>query len=166
MANNAHDVLVELLRKDTRAEEPGGQTPTPAEWAVHMDSIAARAIAFDDTNVSIDDDICATTANDTNDCTAPNDLPRTTEGTDDAMTAPLPPYQGHQSRVIGLCLLAAVAAGVTAWLFATVAAPIGAVTGSLTALGAIIVVLGRSGWFPGLARRDQSAREGLVPRSQ
>lgn len=51
MNNNAHDVLVELLREDTGTQE-GQSRPTPQEWEHHMAGIAARAALVEDTGES------------------------------------------------------------------------------------------------------------------
>ncbi|MFF9660676.1 hypothetical protein ACF1FY_01065 [Streptomyces althioticus] len=51
MNNNAHDVLVELLREDAGTQE-GQSRPTPQEWEQHMAGIAARAALEEETGES------------------------------------------------------------------------------------------------------------------
>ncbi|MGV9568020.1 hypothetical protein [Streptomyces sp. NPDC003480] len=123
-----------------------------------MDSIAARAVAAVDMDTVNDTDINA--------CSSPKDLTSAAEGTDNAMaTARLSDSEGRQGRTV-LVLLVAMATGLTAWLFVAGAASVGAVTGTVTALVAILTGLGKTSWLLGHGRRDHSAREGLMPRSQ
>ncbi|MFE8950741.1 hypothetical protein [Streptomyces sp. NPDC007856] len=118
-----------------------------------MDSIAARAVASVDTDTIIDTDLHT--------CSSQKDLTSAAEGTDNAMTtASLSHSEGRQGRSV-LVLLVAMATGLTAWLFAAGAASIGAVTGAITALVAVLTGLGKINWLLGHGRRDDSAREGL-----
>ncbi|MFG3207842.1 hypothetical protein [Streptomyces sp. NPDC048192] len=120
-----------------------------------MDYIAARAVTSVDTDTSIDTDLNA--------CSGPTGLTSAAEGTDNAMTtASLPHSEGRQGLTV-LVLLVAVATGLTAWLFVAGAASIGAVTGAVTALVAVLTGLGKTSWLLGHGRRGHSAREGLMP---
>ncbi|MDC2951080.1 hypothetical protein [Streptomyces heilongjiangensis] len=161
---------MELLHESTtRAEEPGGHTPTPEEWALHMDNIAARAMTEADADVNA--------FNNTDDCTPPKDLSTSkslatsAEGTDSAMTTAAMPSSPVNHNWWGMIsAFAGFAIGAVAiCLFVAGDTSIGAVTATTAVLVGIFAALGKTKakWLLGHGNGNSrhSAEEGLVTRS-